>query len=198
MIDEGIKLEEYFKEEIKRVSDLELKQIDDDIAQIKEQSLEEMRLELEKEETLLREQEMLELKKEHAIALSKLQEETNRKLMQKRQTLHQAIFKEVRQRLEQFVQSDAYEAYIIEKIKKLPALTDAKITFYVAPHDEKYADVIKKAFAKNCACCVDASITIGGFRVECEEQGITMDDTFDASLHDQKEWFYTNSGLFIK
>ena len=35
------------------------------------------------------------------------------------------------------------------------------------------------------------------FRMECEEKGIVVDETFDTGIDEQKDWFYTNSGLFI-
>ena len=31
-----------------------------------------------------------------------------------------------------------------------------------------------------------------------EEKGIVVDETFDTGIDEQKDWFYTNSGLFIK
>ncbi len=42
------------------------------------------------------------------------------------------------------------------------------------------------------------SYSLGGFRLECIEKGIVVDETFDTGIDEQKEWFYQNSGLFVK
>lgn len=198
MIDEKIKLEEYFKDEINRVSNIEIQQIDEEIAKIKEQSIDLMDAEAKREAEVLRESEFKELTKEHAIAISKVHEETNRKLMAKRKEYNEAIFQEVRDRLQQFAKSDQYEAYLLDRVKKLSSLSFPHIVFYVAQQDEAHVSAIKKAYGKDCEGCIDASIQLGGFRMECEAMGVDMDETFDTALEEQKEWFYTNSGLFIK
>ena len=55
-----------------------------------------------------------------------------------------------------------------------------------------------EAYGKPCEGKCDADILLGGFRMECEEKGIVVDETFDTGIDEQKDWFYTNSGLFIK
>ncbi len=57
---------------------------------------------------------------------------------------------------------------------------------------------ICEAYGKPCEGKCDADILLGGFRMECEEKGIVVDETFDTGIDEQKDWFYTNSGLFIK
>ena len=45
---------------------------------------------------------------------------------------------------------------------------------------------------------IDEDIVLGGLRVEYEAQGIVLDESFDTSLEEQKEWFYANAGLYVK
>lgn len=198
MIDEKIKLEEYFKEEINRVSNIEVTQIEEEIAKIKEKSIEMLDAEAKKEAEILREQEQKELMSDHAIALSKTHEETNRKLMAKRKELNAAIFTEARIVLEAFANSQGYKDYLMKKASELSTYTFPYVVFCIRKKDEIYANDLKKVYGKECECRIDETITLGGFRAECEETGVDIDETFDSSIEEQKDWFYTNSGLFIK
>ena len=78
MLDDKIKLEQYFEEEIKRVSDIEIAGIEQEIDEIRKKSMEDLELEAQREAGLTREQELKEMASEHAIRLSKAHEETNR------------------------------------------------------------------------------------------------------------------------
>ena len=73
-----------------------------------------------------------------------------------------------------------------------------QVVFYVARRDERLLPIIKEAYGKDCRGEVDDDIMLGGLRMECLAKGIVMDETFDTGMDEQKEWFYTNSGLFIK
>ena len=43
----------------------------------------------------------------------------------------------------------------------------------------------------------DPSIRIGGLRADLPEQSLRLDDTLDARLENQREWFMEHSGLTI-
>ena len=49
MLDDKIKLEQYFEEEIKRVSDIEIAGIEQEIDEIRKQSMEDLELEAQRE-----------------------------------------------------------------------------------------------------------------------------------------------------
>ena len=67
MLDDKMKLEQYFKDEIDRVSGIEIKQIDDEIADIREKALQGLEADAQREAGMVREQELKELQSEHAI-----------------------------------------------------------------------------------------------------------------------------------
>lgn len=81
MLDEKMKLEEYFKEEIQRVSDIQISGIEREIEQIRKKTIASLEQSAQTEAGMLRETELREKQSEHAIALSRLHEDTNRKLM---------------------------------------------------------------------------------------------------------------------
>lgn len=197
MLDEKIKLEDYFEEEIKRVSNIEIRQIEKDIDEIRERAIEDMELEAQREAGIERDTLLKEIMSEHAIALSKTHEETNRKLMSKRKELSDQVFAQAIERLKAFRESAAYKDYLIKKAKALAEQNFGHVTLYVSSHDEALLDELCKAYG-DCEGKVDPAITIGGLRMECEDRGIVVDETFDTGIDEQNEWFYTNSGLFIK
>ena len=55
MLDDKIKLEQYFEEEIKRVSDIEIAGIEQEIDEIRKKSMEGLELEAQREAGLTRE-----------------------------------------------------------------------------------------------------------------------------------------------
>lgn len=198
MLDDKTKLEQYFQDEIKRVSDIEIASIEKEIDDIKKKSMEDLELEAQKEAGMLREQELKELQSEQAIRLSKAHEETNRKLMKKRRELADAVFKEVREQLKAFALREEYTVFLKQKAKDMAQYDFEDVVFYVAKRDEKLLPLIKEAYGKKCRGAVDEDILLGGLRMECLEKGIVLDETFDTGVDEQKDWFYTNSGLFIK
>ena len=114
MLDDKIKLEQYFEEEIKRVSDIEIAGIEQEIDEIRKKSMEGLELEAQREAGLTREQELKEMASEHAIRLSKAHEETNRRLMKKRRELTDAVFRAAKQQLKEFAIRKDY----VELLKK--------------------------------------------------------------------------------
>ena len=62
----------------------------------------------------------------------------------------------------------------------------------------RHEQLIREAFAQPCRVEKDSAIRCGGIRLECAEEGIVIDDTFDNALAEVKDWFFSNSGLFIK
>ena len=85
-----------------------------------------------------------------------------------------------------------------KKASDLAQLGYEQVVFYVADRDQAVLKDICEAYGKPCEGKCDADILLGGFRMECEEKGIVVDETFDTGIDEQKDWFYTNSGLFIK
>ena len=63
MLDDKMKLEQYFKDEIDRVSGIEIKQIDDEIADIREKALQGLEADAQREAGMVREQELKELQR---------------------------------------------------------------------------------------------------------------------------------------
>ena len=72
------------------------------------------------------------------------------------------------------------------------------MVLHMAKKDERYLKMLCERYGHGCVGEVDTSISIGGFLLACEDSGIVIDETFDTAIEEQRSWFYTNSGLFIK
>lgn len=198
MLDEKQKLKQYFEEEIQRVSGIEIEKIESEIDSIRQKSIEEMEEEAQREAGLTKEQEIKEMMADQAIRISKLHEETNRKLMKKRRELFDAIFDEAKIKLKGYASSSECIQLLKQKAADLGTKDFDHVTFYTAKKDSELLKTLQEAYGKACDGKADETIELGGFRMECESRGIVIDETFDTGLDEQKDWFYTNSGLFIK
>ena len=193
MLYEKDKLEQYFREEIQRVSEQQLQALDEEIETIREQTLAQLEASAQRDAGAACEQELRELQSEYAVRLSRLHDETDRRLMKKRNELAESVFSEVIEKIREFTESKDYEALLSDKARELSQLSYPHPSIYVREADLSYADQIRNAFADGAEVCADDSI-----RLECLVSGIVIDETFDARLNEQKEWFYQNSGLFVK
>ncbi|MEF2783107.1 V-type ATP synthase subunit E family protein [Erysipelotrichaceae bacterium HCN-30851] len=198
MLDEKQKLKQYFEEEIQRVSGKEIEKIESEIDTIRQKSIEEMEEEAQREAGLTKDQEIKEMMADQAIRISKLHEETNRKLMKKRRELFDAIFDEAKIKLKEYASSSECIQLLKQKASDLGKKDFDHVTFYTAKKDSELLKALQEAYGKACDGKADETIELGGFRMECESRGIVIDETFDTGLDEQKDWFYTNSGLFIK
>lgn len=197
MLDDKIKIEDYFVEEIKRVSQLEIDALDEQIQKAHEESFAQMQKELASEAAYERESRLKELESEQSIELSKLQERLHHDLLAQRSKIADEVFAAVRAKLMDFTKSREYETYLLDKVKKAAALGYGEACLYVGKKDSDRLAALCETFGK-CEGKIDEDIVLGGLRVEYRAQGIVLDESFDTSLEEQKEWFYANAGLYVK
>lgn len=191
-------LETYFKEEIDRLSNNEIKKIEDEITQIRTKALQELEVEVKKEAAQRMDLELKDMLSEHAVALSKLNEEKNRRLMNARDDLTKRLFQSAIDELTKFQNGKEYLPFLCDKIKQLQGKVSGKAILYVAVKEEGILKTLMQAYHDEIEGKVDKTIQIGGFRLECPNSGIVIDETFDASIAEEKEWFYSHSGLIIQ
>lgn len=199
MLGEKVKLEEYMKKEIQRVSNIQIDELEQKINQIRQETTASLEEAAQIEAGLQVESELRELQSDYAIKVSRLHEETNRKLMQKRAELNEAIFDEMKNKLLTFCGSKEYEKMLNDRISHLTKEESYQnVCIHVAKKDEAYLDMLCKTYGNGCTGCIDESIEIGGFLFICQDDGIVIDETLDNALEEQRQWFFENSGLFIK
>ena len=119
MLYEKDKLEQYFREEIQRVSEQQLQALDEEIETIREQTLAQLEASAQRDAGAACEQELRELQSEYAVRLSRLHDETDRRLMKKRNELAESVFSEVIEKIREFTESKDYEALLSDKAREL-------------------------------------------------------------------------------
>ena len=174
----------YMKEEIERLASLEEEKI---FAEAK------------KDADALLAKELVEISSNASVEASLSQEEKTKKLVETREAYVTKIFKEAKNRLNEFVNSEGYKMYLIkhmEKISSLYQMSDSILK--LRQNDTKYADDLVKAYGIDLTVEVSDEIKIGGFIIENKATNVVVDESLDTALENQKEWFYKTSGLMIK
>ncbi|HSR03290.1 MAG TPA: V-type ATP synthase subunit E family protein [Proteiniclasticum sp.] len=190
-------LEEYFKSEIEKVSQSEIKKIQREIENIKNRNIKELEETARSNEEIIVSQEVKSMDSEHAIALSRMADDNQRKLMKKRQDLIDNLFVEIREKLVRYTETDAYKAKLIDKIVLLSSQYKSDGVLRLAVKDMYLADELNEKFSGQINVKPDASIKIGGFILEFHQDRIIIDETYDARLKEEREMFYANSELII-
>lgn len=190
-------LEEYFKSEIEKVSQSEIKKIQREIENIKNKNIKELEETARSNEEIIVSQEVKSMDSEHAIALSRMADDNQRKLMKKRQDLIDNLFVEIREKLIRYTETDAYKAKLIDKIALLSSQYKSDGVLRLAVKDMYLADELNEKFSGHINVKTDESIKIGGFILEFHQDRIIIDETYDARLKEEREMFYANSELII-
>ena len=181
------------------------KEAEEKRAQIEKDTQEYIKKELDKAENeILREAYALIQRRVAAIRsdigreLSRAQLACRRELFQRRDEIADEVFRKAAQRIEAFVSSGDYEAFLTGSAKKAAQrLPDAAgCTVFVRPDDLKYAQALHTALGE-CTVEADDTIRLGGVKVENRAGTMRADDTLDMRLRAQRAWFQENCGLTI-
>jgi vacuolar-type H+-ATPase subunit E/Vma4 len=191
-------LEAYFNEEIKRVSSKEISEIEAEIEAIRKKVISELEENAKTNAKIIVEQEIREMESEHAINISRLQDENNRKLMNYRKELTTKLFDEVTAKLKAFSESPEYGVLMLKKIKAQSGKHQGHAVISVALKDEKLLPELLNNYEGDVEGKIDPAIALGGFSIMFENEGIVIDETFDSTLKDEKEKFYSTSNLIIR
>lgn len=135
-------------------------------------------------------------------ALSQKSGELRKQLIRQRDNYAQAVFDEVKSRLEAFSAGKEYGKYLENSLQNAAASglfdKDEETLIRVSARDLQRKEEIQKAFGFPCCVKADETIELGGFIAESREKGIALDRTLDQKLEQQKEWFYGNSGFLVE
>jgi len=191
-------LEAYFNEEIKRVSSKEISEIEAEIEAIRKKVISELEENAKTNAKIIIDQETKEMESDHAISISRLQDENNRNLMIYRKELTTSLFDEVTAKLKAFSETPEYGELMMKKIKAQSGKHQGRAVISVALKDEKLLPELLRNYEGEVEGKVDPVIELGGFSMMFENEGVVLDETFDSTLKDEKEKFYSTSNLIIR
>ena len=135
----------------------------------------------------------LEFTTERAHALSELK----RKLLLKRDEYANMVFEDVARRLRDFAAGPEYAGFLRGKLRA--AKDEYRLrqpVVSVRKEDLALKDVFEEVLP-GCTLKTAANIAIGGFLIEDAGKSYVINESLDNALEEQKEWFFSNSGLRI-
>jgi vacuolar-type H+-ATPase subunit E/Vma4 len=147
---------------------------------------------LKKETETYLARELNEAKLYAAAKASKDQMETKKKLLRLREELAEELFDEVRQDLKQFVDSSAYEDYLLKNIQSLPVSPSG--VFLCRKDDVSRLQKVLKAHGYANAV-EERPMAIGCFLYRDEQAGKEYSCALEDKLEKEMEWFRANSGF---
>lgn len=141
----------------------------------------------------------IEAAADHAVSARRA--ELRRLLFQRRGELTGELFEKAEVRLKEFAASPEYPDYLCRKAEKAKAVRGnggkEQVVLLVMPDDLRWKERLAESCGAPCEVREDASIRLGGLRFALEQSGLEADETLDAALDAQRQWFYENAGLFL-
>ncbi len=120
-------------------------------------------------------------------------QQANKEMLLYREGISEKVFGAVRKRLVEFTKTADYEKFLSDEIKRLKDYAADDLVVCVSENDLKFKDTV---FA-SMTVVADKRIEIGGFILKSDEKGFALDETLDARLESQKEYFNTVSDLKV-
>lgn len=175
-----------FKEEEARCKEIleELEMKNKNLIELKKMELQE-----KKEETIKRKSMLAETQKNEMI--SKATQDNRRKILSKSEELLEDVIKSLKEKVEQFVLSNDYENYILEKIKNVTKDVDEKeIIISITDRDKSRLQdsIIKIGEGNDKSISLDmAKIDIiGGFILSDKTRTYNLDNSFKTIIEENR------------
>lgn len=142
--------------------------------------------------------EVSEISVEETKDLSRKKMELKKKLYIKRDEYNKLIFAEARIKLTEFTKSAEYLDFLLGKVKKLVNSCVCEGAQLLLKEDDlRYTEQLRKICGDKLKIMADGEILIGGAKLVNEAKNFIADETLDAALEEQKEWFAANSGFIV-
>ena len=123
--------------------------------------------------------------------------ELKRSLLLRRDEYAGEIFGVVRQKLLEYTGGTEYPAYLRRKLEKIrQEYSPSHPVIRIREQDMALQNVFGDVFP-GCSLETDEEITLGGFILEEPGKSYIINESLDNILEEQKEWFYSNSGLRV-
>ena len=123
--------------------------------------------------------------------------DTRAGIVRTRFEITERVFAAAAERLKAFTETPDYADFLTESTQRMKKFCSGKaFTVYMRTADLIHADDVR-AVSRAIDVKTDDGIRLGGLRAVCAAAGIELDDTLDARLQAQRDWFYEHSGLTV-
>ena len=141
---------------------------------------------------------MADINSRIARETSKADAASKKNIFFKRQQIEDEVFARAKEKLLAFCETEKYDALMKRSAVNISHVLKADdVVLYVRQDDMKYKAKLKLYFGVNCEIQPTDEIESGGMIGVSRSMGLIADETLDAKLLQQREWFYENSGLTV-
>lgn len=188
----------YMKDEITSAAKKEREAILEETRKLEELAERQMKEEAKRDATMQMNQELSEISSIASAEISETHSESTKKLIAIRDGYVNQIFSQAKLKLEEFVNSKDYEAFLASKMEKAAAYGFDHSVLKLRKKDLAFKEKLTAIYGHDISVEITDDIQIGGFIIENKAEKIVIDESLDSALENQKDWFYKNSGLIIK
>ncbi len=142
--------------------------------------------------------ERVQLRNRMSREMSRRDLEARKALLAMRRDMMERVFSDAKAALNAYVETPAYverlKSSLAALVKALPA---EGTVFEISRRDEPLLEPLQSLCPPGCSIDLTDDILLGGVRGINAEAGLLADDTLDARLDSQREWFTDHSGLTV-
>jgi len=192
-------LKKFFEDAIQKDANKKIGQLTKEINRLYQREMKKIKDDLEMKADLQLQKDMRDVRIEYQDQINQIGAGFDEKLIKERTFIVDIIFHNVLVRLGDYIQTEAYDQAMTERLQALQAFVkDKRVVFHVATVDERIADVIEKTMTTAYEIVYSQDIHLGGFLARIPSDSVEVDETLDEKLRERKAWFYQNSQLFTR
>lgn len=125
--------------------------------------------------------------------------ELRNELTAKRSSITDSVFQAVTDRLVSFTKTAEYTDFMVRSVQRIASyFSNGELTIAIRPADLPLKDKIILEAGSGCTVITDDSIVLGGCKASCKNTSVSLDDTLDSRLSEQRQSFYESSGLSVQ
>lgn len=190
-------LKKYFEKAIQRESTKRVEALKKEIDYAYQKEMAKVISDLDMKKKLELNKLMRDVHAEYQDRLNQIGAGYDEMLIKERSLMINHIFDKVYKKLHKYVTTEDYVKHMSKQLESVQSFIGmATIDVMISTKDES----LKQAFSKvkGIRLVQTNEVEIGGFIAVSNEKNIRIDETLDAKLANQRDWFYQNAKLFIK
>lgn len=193
-------LRRYFEKAIKRESEDQIRKLQKEIDYMYNREIKKIMDDIEIKRQVQMAKELKEVQIDYQEELNQIGTEYDEQLILKRSEMSDSVFQSIEKKLSQFIKTDAYHVWFKKRLEIYEKkINGHQVTMHIALNDLVAEQLIGSTY-KDLSYQIEREkgIRFGGFVLTISDKNIEIDETLDARLNEQKEWFLNHSKLFIR
>ena len=116
------------------------------------------------------------------------EQDTRREVLIHREQLCDTLFKNVEKKIEEFVNSEKYQSYLLSRLEGVE-ITDDTVILVSKRDFSKYKSALNLHTGGRCKIKEDSSIEFGGLSILYENSSMLLEKTIDSDFSEEKKQF---------